>query len=116
MEQTQRYDDEAAVLAGAPGAHAPYRNFTARCAAVVVGGVLLLVAFVAIIDPYHLYGLLDSASLNHVKPLPEQYREQIKLAQATAVRPDLILLGNSRVEVGFDVTARIVTNRDSNQS
>jgi hypothetical protein len=102
MEQTQRYDDEAAVLAGAPGAHAPYRNFTARCAAVVVGGVLLLVAFVAIIDPYHLYGLLDSASLNHVKPLPEQYREQIKLAQATAVRPDLILLGNSRVEVGFD--------------
>lgn len=107
MEQIQRYDDEAPVLAGAHAADAArsqtlYRRFVARCAAIVGGGVLLLVAFVAVIDPYHLYGFVDSARLNHVKPLPEQYREQIKLAQATAARPDLILLGNSRVEVGLD--------------
>jgi hypothetical protein len=107
MEQIQQYDEDVPVLAGV---HAPdaarsqvsYRRFTAWCAGVVGGGVVLLMAFVAIIDPYHLYGLVDSMSLNHVKPLPEQYREQIKLAQATAVRPDLILLGNSRVEVGLD--------------
>lgn len=111
MDQIQRFDEEAEFIAG-PGAAAPataaagpqasYRRFTAWCATVVGGGVLLLTAFVAVIDPYHLYGLVDSAGLNHVKPLPEQYREQIKLAQAEAVRPDLILLGNSRVEVGFD--------------
>jgi hypothetical protein len=107
MEQIQRYDDEVPVLADTHAADAPrpqvsYRRFVARCAAIVGGGVLLLVAFVAVIDPYHLYGFVDSTRLNHVKPLPEQYREQIKLAQATAVRPDLILLGNSRVEVGLD--------------
>lgn len=109
MEQIQRYDDEAPVLAGAgaPAAapvqpQASYKRFTAWCATVVGAGVLLVTGFVAVIDPYHLYGFVDSPRLNHVKPLPEQYREQIKLAQATAVRPDLILLGNSRVEVGLD--------------
>lgn len=107
MEQTQRYDDEVPVLGGAHAADAArqqvsYRRFTAWCGAVVGGGALLLVAFVAVIDPYHLYGFVDSPRFNHVKPLPEQYREQIKLAQATAVRPDVILLGNSRVEVGLD--------------
>jgi hypothetical protein len=102
MEQIQRYDDEAPVLAGAARSRLRYRRLVARCAAIVGGGVLLLVAFVAVIDPYHLYGFVDSRRLNHVKPLPEQYREQIKLAQATAARPDLVLLGNSRVEVGLD--------------
>jgi hypothetical protein len=111
MEQIQRYDDEAEFMAGAPAATAAaaaarpqvsYQRFTTWCATVVGAGVLAITGFVAVIDPYHLYGLVDSASLNQVKPLPEQYREQIKLAQATAVRPDLILLGNSRVEVGLD--------------
>jgi len=107
MEQIQRYDDDAPVLVDAPAAapaqpQASYKRFTAWCAAVVGAGVLLVTGCVAVIDPYHLYGFVDSPALNHVKPLPEQYREQIKLAQATAARPDLILLGNSRVEVGLD--------------
>jgi hypothetical protein len=107
MEQIQRCDDDVPAMAGAHAAgaarpQASYKRFTAWCAAVVGGGVLLVVAFVAVIDPYHLYRLVDSTRLNHVKPQPEQYREQIKVAQATALRPDLILLGNSRVEVGLD--------------
>jgi len=107
MEQIQRYDDEAPVMVGAQAAvpappQASYKRFTAWCAAVVGTGVLLVTGVVAVVDPYHLYGFVDSPKLNHVKPLPEQYREQIKLAQATAVRPDLIMLGNSRVEVGLD--------------
>lgn len=109
MEQIQRYDDDAPVRAGAdaPAAtpaqpQASYRRFTAWCATVVGAGVLLVTGFVVVIDPYHLYRLVDSPMLNHVKPLPEQYREQIKLAQAAAVRPDLVMLGNSRVEVGLD--------------
>jgi hypothetical protein len=111
MEQIQQFDDEAEFMPGAaasaPAAavarpQASYRRFTMWCATLVGAGVLLVTGFVAVIDPYHLYGVVDSPTLNHVKPLPEQYREQIKLAQATAVRPDLILLGNSRVEVGLD--------------
>jgi hypothetical protein len=111
MEQIQQFDDDAEFVpgagAGAPAAavarpQASYRRFTMWCATLVGAGVLLVTGFVAVIDPYHLYGVVDSPTLNHVKPLPEQYREQIKLAQATAVRPDLILLGNSRVEVGLD--------------
>lgn len=107
MEQIQRYDDDAPVMVGAPAAapaqpQTSYQRFTAWCAAVVGTGVLLVTGVVAVIDPYHLYGFVDSPRLNHVKPLPEQYREQIKLAQAMAVRPDLIMLGNSRVEVGLD--------------
>jgi hypothetical protein len=107
MEQIKRYDDEAPALVGTPGAaaaqpQASYKRFAAWCATVVGAGVLLVTGFVAVIDPYHLYGFVDSPALNHVKPLPEQYREQIKLAQATAVRPDLVMLGNSRIEVGLD--------------
>lgn len=116
MEQTQRYEDDVAVLADTPAAdavraEAAYRRFTAWCAAVVAAGMLLVVGIVAIVDPYHLYGLVDSPRLNHVKPLPEQYREQIKLAQAEAVRPDVILLGNSRAEVGLDPDSPLLAGR-----
>jgi len=70
--------------------------------AIVLGGSLLAILAVLIVDPYHLFRFVDVAGFNRIKPLPDMYREQIKLAQAKAIQPNLLLLGNSRIEVGLD--------------
>lgn len=72
-----------------------------------VGGILslgsvLIMLLVVVVDPYYLFRIVDVAGFNRIKPLPLLYRNEIKLAQAKAVRPNVLLLGNSRIEVGFD--------------
>jgi hypothetical protein len=80
----------------------PFSRYLARVGAMVGAGSLLAILFVAVVDPYQLFRWVDRQGFNRVKPLPEQYREQIKLAQARALRPNALLLGNSRIEVGMD--------------
>ncbi|WP_338761061.1 hypothetical protein [Massilia sp. METH4] len=58
--------------------------------------------FVALVDPYGLYGLADVPGLNRVKPPVERYRNEIRLARAERFRPELVVTGNSRMEVGVD--------------
>lgn len=70
--------------------------------AVTAAGALLVVALIATVDPYRLFGLVDVAGFNHTKPQPEQYQEQIKVAQARAMRANALFFGNSRVENGLD--------------
>lgn len=104
MEQIQRdVQDIAGVSRDAAAANpGAFGRFTAWCAAVVAIGALLVMAFVILVDPYHLFGLVDAEGFNRVKPRPEQYREQIKVSQAQSFRPKGLLLGNSRTEWGFD--------------
>lgn len=68
----------------------------------VAGGCLLSVAFVVLVDPYGLYRLAEREGVNAVKPMPGRYHYQIKLANARRVQAPVLLLGNSRVEVGID--------------
>jgi hypothetical protein len=65
-------------------------------------GALACVALVALVDPYRLVGLVDRPGFNHHKPQPERYQKQIKLAGARAARADLLIVGNSRAEIGLD--------------
>lgn len=79
-----------------------FSRYIGWTSAILVGGALLATLAVLIVDPYHLFRFIDKAGFNRLKPSPDMYREQIKLAQAKSLHPNLLLLGNSRVEVGFD--------------
>lgn len=104
MEQIQYHDTDAVDPNGTltTAQAQPFSRYLARLGAMVGAGSLLVILFVALIDPYQLFRWVDIAGFNRIKPLPEQYREQIKLAQAKALRPNVLLLGNSRIEVGMD--------------
>jgi hypothetical protein len=103
MEQTQQLADARdSARTPADTNVRSFSHFLKWGLATTLAGASLAMLLVATVDPYHLFGFVDVAGFNHVKPLPEQYREQIKLAQARAVRPNMIFLGHSRVEIGLD--------------
>lgn len=84
----------------APGQE--FARFLKWSLAVTAAGAALVVALTAAIDPYRLVGVVDVAGFNHTKPQPEQYQEQIKVAQARAMRANVLFFGNSRVENGLN--------------
>jgi len=79
-----------------------YAGFIKWMAGALLAGVLLIALFVVVVDPYRLFGMVDIAGFNAVKPRPDHYQSQIKLAGALALRPAVVLMGNSRVDVGID--------------
>ena len=84
----------------------PFKSYLATLALVLASGALLVGVFVAIVDPYGLYGIVWRADFNAVKPGLSRYQSQIKQEHAQRLRPQLIILGNSRAEIGFDPRAR----------
>lgn len=83
-----------------------YAGFIKWMAAALLAGVLLTVMFVVAVDPYRLFRLVEIAGFNAVKPRPDHYQSEIKLAGAQALRPAVVLMGNSRVDVGIDPDSR----------
>ena len=79
-----------------------YAGFIRWMAASLLAGVLLTVLFVVVVDPYRLFRVVDIVGFNAVKPRPDHYQSEIKLAGARALRPAIVLMGNSRVDVGID--------------
>lgn len=72
--------------------------------------VTILIALAAtavinlVIDPYGTFRLFDIRGLNRIKPYPDHDIETIKARALHHVKPDALILGNSRAEVGFDPT------------
>ena len=65
--------------------------------------IVSVVGLVIAIDPYGLYRLAPPRTgFNVVKPNLSRYQDEIKLTHAIALRPDVLILGNSRAEIGFD--------------
>ena len=83
----------------------PFKSYLITLALLLAGGVLLVGAFVAIVDPYGLYGIVQRANFNAVKPGLSRFQNQIKLAHALRRQPRFVILGNSRAEIGFDPRA-----------
>ena len=83
----------------------PFKAYLATLALVLAGGVLLVGAFVLVVDPYGLYGVVRRDHFNAVKPGLSRYQNQIKLEHALRRQPQFIILGNSRAEIGFDPRA-----------
>lgn len=82
-----------------PDAHRPYLRWLAGT---IAGASAAVAGFVLLVDPYGLYGLADVSGFNRVKPPVERYRNEIRLARAERFRPDIVIAGNSRMEVGVD--------------
>jgi hypothetical protein len=59
-------------------------------------------AFVYVVDPYGLYGAVNRAGLNAVKPALTRYQEEIKTSIALRSGAANYIFGNSRAEIGLD--------------
>lgn len=82
-----------------------HRRFLLALCACLALGILATIALVVIVDPYGLYGVVDRPGFNAVKPGLSRYQVQIKQAHALRLRPQVLILGNSRAEIGFDPAA-----------
>ena len=76
--------------------------FTATMLSAVVGAGL----FNYLIDPYAVFGTRTLAGVNVIKPRPDVMLSDIKLIVGARFRPNALILGNSRAEVGFDPVTR----------
>ncbi|MBC7404197.1 MAG: hypothetical protein H7252_00700 [Cytophaga sp.] len=65
-------------------------------------GIIAVICFVFVIDPYRIYRWVDVPGFNHVKPQPDRYQEQIKLINARASKANAFIFGNSRAEIGLN--------------
>ena len=83
----------------------PFKSYLAVLALVLAGGSVLAGAFVFVVDPYGLYGVVRRDNFNAVKPGLSRYQNQIKQEHALRRQPRFIILGNSRAEIGFDPRA-----------
>lgn len=83
----------------------PFKSYLAVLALVLAGGAVLVGAFVFVVDPYGLYGVVRRDNFNAVKPGLSRYQNQIKQEHALRRQPRFIILGNSRAEIGFDPRA-----------
>lgn len=78
------------------------RRYLTWFAATMLLVVVSVLALVVAVDPYGLYRFIDRGGFNSVKPRLSRYQDEIKLTRAAATRPDVLILGNSRAEIGFD--------------
>ena len=76
-------------------------------AASLVSGIVMVIAFVVILDPYDQYRVVILPGFNLVKPGLTRYQSEIKLTHAAEIHPDALIYGNSRAEIGFDPEAPI---------
>jgi len=79
-----------------------HHHYLRKLGLAMLGGFLLVASVVVLADPYDLYGVLRKPGLNAKKPVPTRFRNEIKLTGAERVGATQFLVGNSRVEVGFD--------------
>ena len=79
-----------------------HRNYLHWMLATMLGASLAVAGFVLLVDPYGLYGLVDLPGFNRVKPPVERYRNEIRLVRADRFAPPIVIVGNSRMEVGVD--------------
>jgi hypothetical protein len=77
-------------------------RFLAWTAGATGAAILACMALVVVVDPYRLYGLPERPGFNSVKLQPARYQNQIKLAAASAAQAQLLIVGNSRAEIGLD--------------
>lgn len=90
---------------------ADFRRFLYRFAIFFLAGIVLVVIFVLIVDPYDQYRLIARPGFNLVKPGLARYQNELKLAKAVRTNPDVLILGHSRAEVGLDPEATALVER-----
>lgn len=80
-----------------------YRRYLRRLLLLPALGACAVMGLVWLIDPYGLYGHAGGrAGWNAVKPALSRYQDEIKLSHALVQAPAVVILGNSRAEIGLD--------------
>lgn len=64
--------------------------------------VLVVAAFNVAVDPYGLFRLIDRSGFNSIKPAAATHGAMTKAYQLVRVKPKILVLGNSRAELGLD--------------
>ena len=82
-----------------------FSRFLVGFAIVLICGIIAAIALVVVVDPYRLYGVVKPGRFNTVKPSLTRYQEEIKQVQAERAHPEIVILGNSRAEIGLDPKA-----------
>lgn len=78
-------------------------SYIRRLCLSVLFGVVMVAGASVFFDPYGIYRAAPLiAGLNQRKPYLSRYHNQIKLTHVLQLQPDLLFLGNSRAEIGFD--------------
>lgn len=83
---------------------APRRRFARLWLLTLALSLAAVALFNAFIDPWGLHGLVRIDGVNAVKIRPERAIGELKLARALRHRPDALILGNSRADIGMDPT------------
>lgn len=83
---------------------APRRRFARLWLLTLALSLAAVALFNAFIDPWGLHGLVRIDGVNAVKIRPERAIGELKLARALRHRPDGLILGNSRADIGMDPT------------
>ncbi len=78
------------------------RVFGVVFAATLLGTVAAAALMNYVVDPYAVFGTAGISGLSVRKPRPEVMLSDIKLIVGTRARPNALILGNSRAEIGFD--------------
>ncbi|MDR3394179.1 MAG: hypothetical protein P4L70_04180 [Parasulfuritortus sp.] len=69
----------------------------------LTGALIVVVAvFNFVIDPYGLFRFVDRVGFNSIKPTAEEHGRMAKAYQVLRVQPQGLIIGNSRMEWGFD--------------
>jgi len=79
-----------------------FRRFALALAGFVSLPPLLLAAFVLLVDPYYVFGSPSLPGINVVRPFYELHVLAAKPYQVQRIKPAVVTLGSSRVEVGLD--------------
>lgn len=80
----------------------PRRRFARLWLLTLALSLAAVALFNAFIDPWGLHGLVRIDGVNAVKIRPERAIGELKLARALRHRPDGLILGNSRADIGLD--------------
>ena len=78
------------------------RRFLLRAAASFVSTLLIVGAVNVVVDPYRVFRLVDAVGFNARKPRAMEQGYLSKLAGVAATRPERLIVGNSRAEVGLN--------------
>jgi hypothetical protein len=73
------------------------------------GALAAMVGFSYLVDPYSFFGSVSRPGFNLVKPKPSVFQEEVRLSLAIRRQPTILILGNSRVEAGFNPSGTVAT-------
>jgi hypothetical protein len=82
-------------------------GYLVRLAAVALIWAAFSIAITVVVDPYRMYGTPGISGWTELKPRIDQQSDLAKTNQLERTAPRTLLLGNSRVEIGFDPESQV---------